>query len=52
LAGRELALAHFKEYGKAYRSVFPLILKDFAKVLFGLVISIGLAYAVGAISGV
>jgi hypothetical protein len=52
LAWRELALAHFKEYGKAYRSVFPLILKDFAKVLFGLVISIGLAYAVGAISGV
>lgn len=52
LAGRELALAHFKEYWKAYRSVFPLIVKDFAKVLFGLVISIGLAYAVWAISGV
>lgn len=51
LAGRELALAHFKEYGKAFRAVFPLILKDFAKVLFGLVVSVALAYAVGAISG-
>jgi len=50
LAGREIALSHFKEHGKALRAVFPMILKDFAKVLFGLIISIGLAYAVGAIS--
>lgn len=51
LAWREIALSHFKEHGKALRSVFPMILKDFAKVLFGLIISIWLAYAVGAVAG-
>ncbi len=51
LAGRELALSHFKLHGKAIRTVFPMILKDFAKVLFGLIISVGLAIGVGAVSG-
>lgn len=51
LAGRELALSHFKAHGKELRVVFPMILKDFAKVLFGLVISVGLAFAVWAVSG-
>lgn len=51
LAGREIALSHFKLHGKDLRKVFPMVLTDFAKVLFGLVISIGLAFAVGAVSG-
>jgi hypothetical protein len=50
LAGREIALSHFKVHGKELRKVFPMVLKDFAKVLFGLVISIALAFAVGAVS--
>lgn len=51
LAGRELALSHFKLHGQAIRAVFPMILKDFAKVLFGLIISVGLAMAVWGVSG-
>ncbi len=51
LAGREIALSHFVQHGKALRAVFPMIVKDFAKVLFGLIISIGLAYAVWAVAG-
>lgn len=52
LAGREIALSHFKNHGKSLRKVFPMVLKDFAKVLFWLVISVWLAFAVGAISGI
>ena len=51
LAGREIALSHFTLHGKALRKVFPMILKDFAKVLLGLVLSIWLAFAVGAVAG-
>lgn len=51
LAGREIALSHFTLHGKTLRKVFPMVLKDFAKVLLGLVLSIGLAFAVGAVSG-
>ncbi len=51
LAGRELALTHFKWHGLALKTVFPMIFKDFAKVLFWLVISVALALGVGAVSG-
>lgn len=51
LAGRELALSHFTMHGQQIRKVFPMILQDFAKVLFGLIISVWLAMAVGAVSG-
>lgn len=52
LAGREIAFSHFKLHGNALRTVFPMILKDFAKVLFGLIISVWLAFAVWAVSGI
>jgi len=51
LAGREIALSHFVAHGKALKIVFPMIVKDFAKVLLGLILSIALAFAVGAVSG-
>ncbi len=51
LAGRELALSHFKNHWLDLKVVFPMIFKDFAKVLFWLIISVWLALAVGAVSG-
>jgi hypothetical protein len=49
LAGRELAIMH-KLNKKQLKSVFPLVGKDFAKVTFGLIISLILAYCVSYLS--
>ena len=43
LCGRELAIAYQHKTEQQRKIVFPMVIKDFLKILFGLVISIGIA---------
>ncbi len=50
LAWRELAIAHMHKSKNHTKSIFPLIAKDFAKIVIWLVVSIWLAYWVAYLS--
>lgn len=43
LCGRELAISYQHKTDKQRKIVFPMLIKDFLKIMFGLAISIGLA---------
>lgn len=53
LAGREIAIRRLdrKRNGYQRKVVFPMLAKDFSKIVFGLAISVGLALLVGYYTG-
>jgi len=46
LSGRELALNTFLADGKAQKGIFPMLLKDFFKLLIGLMVSVGIVLVI------
>jgi len=50
LAGRELAIAYQHKTKKQKRIVFPMLTKDFMKIMAGLAISVIIAYAAASFS--